>query len=299
MVQQEETEGGIQGVAVCRGAPRVSHLLFIDETLLFYQETIEAMECIKKDAKVGAKRLSQAGSIVLVKAVAQAIPKYVMGCFLLPDRLLYDLESMSANFFWQHGEKQSTHWLSWKKLCRNKQGRGLGFRSWKTFNMTDKFIEDTPATSKVYELLLAVGKSWNEDLVRAEFGSRMHSASCLLSFGIPRHLEEVCFLSSHAQRADPLSRIFSGELRFPPKVQLLAWRACRMAIQVCSNLMCRGLNYRLNACGVGMELRVRSTYYYVFIFNLRSIMFTVALDRCYHREYGGLDEGGVERAEGP
>ncbi|KAL0403749.1 UNVERIFIED_CONTAM: hypothetical protein Sradi_2015700 [Sesamum radiatum] len=83
----------------------------------------------------GANRLSQAGSIVLVKAVAQAIPKYVMGCFLLPDRLLYDFESMSANFFWQQGEKQSTHWLSWKKLCRNKQGRGLGFRSWKTFNV--------------------------------------------------------------------------------------------------------------------------------------------------------------------
>ncbi|KAL0313733.1 UNVERIFIED_CONTAM: hypothetical protein Scaly_2906000 [Sesamum calycinum] len=170
MVQKEEHEGSIQGVAVCRRALRVSHLLFADDTLLFYQATLEAMDCIKgiltkferesylkinlqKSAMVfskntdqhlkealarrpgvelldkhekylglptvsgrskrelfvspknrvwsklqnwGAKRLSQAGWIVLIKAVAQAIPTYAMGCFLLPDGLLHELDSMSA-----------------------------------------------------------------------------------------------------------------------------------------------------------------------------------------------------------
>ncbi|KAK4402395.1 LINE-1 retrotransposable element O protein [Sesamum angolense] len=47
MVQKEEHEGSIQRVAVCHRAPRVSHLLFVDDTLLFYQAILEAMDCIK------------------------------------------------------------------------------------------------------------------------------------------------------------------------------------------------------------------------------------------------------------
>ncbi|KAK4383607.1 hypothetical protein Sango_2760000 [Sesamum angolense] len=179
MVQKEEHEGSIQGVAVCRRAPRLSHLLFADDTLLFYQATLEAIDCIKgiltkferaSDLKInlqksamvfskntdhnlkealarrlgvelldkhekymglptvsgcskrelfvslknrvwsklqiwGAMRLSEAGWMVLIKAVAQAIPTYAMGCFLLPDGLLHELDSMLANFFWQHDER--------------------------------------------------------------------------------------------------------------------------------------------------------------------------------------------------
>ncbi|KAL0356019.1 UNVERIFIED_CONTAM: putative mitochondrial protein [Sesamum radiatum] len=83
----------------------------------------------------GAKRLSQAGRMVLIKAVAQAIPTYAMGCFSLPDGLLHDLESMSAKFFWQQNERQSIHWLSWKKLCKDKNNGGVGFRTLKAFNL--------------------------------------------------------------------------------------------------------------------------------------------------------------------
>ncbi|KAL0292765.1 UNVERIFIED_CONTAM: hypothetical protein Sradi_6975200 [Sesamum radiatum] len=55
----------------------------------------------------GAKRLSQAGRMVLMKAVAQAIPTYAMGCFLLPNGFLHELDSMSANFFWQHDRSRA------------------------------------------------------------------------------------------------------------------------------------------------------------------------------------------------
>ncbi|KAL0427944.1 UNVERIFIED_CONTAM: putative mitochondrial protein [Sesamum latifolium] len=83
----------------------------------------------------GAKRLSQAGRMVLIKVVAQAIPTYAMGCFLLPDGILHELESMSANFFWQHDDRQCIHWISWKKLCRNKQEAGVRLNNLKAFNL--------------------------------------------------------------------------------------------------------------------------------------------------------------------
>ena len=35
MLKKEECEGRISGVAVCRGAPRISHLLFADDCIIF------------------------------------------------------------------------------------------------------------------------------------------------------------------------------------------------------------------------------------------------------------------------
>ncbi|XP_057451835.1 uncharacterized protein LOC130743612 [Lotus japonicus] len=71
------------------------------------------------------KSLSRAGREVLVKAVDQSIPSYVMSCFLLPDGI------------WWGGDvtKRGMHWLSWKSLCKSKDRGGIGFRDFKKFNM--------------------------------------------------------------------------------------------------------------------------------------------------------------------
>ncbi|XP_057452170.1 uncharacterized protein LOC130743990 [Lotus japonicus] len=82
------------------------------------------------------RSLSRAGREVLVKAVVQAIPAYVMSCFVLPDGLCDQIEGMISKFYWGGDvSKRSLHWVSWDKLCRAKDEGGLGFRDFKSFNL--------------------------------------------------------------------------------------------------------------------------------------------------------------------
>ena len=48
MLKKEESEGHIKGVAVCRGAPRVSHLLFADDSIIFCKALITECERVLK-----------------------------------------------------------------------------------------------------------------------------------------------------------------------------------------------------------------------------------------------------------
>ena len=48
----------------------------------------------------GSKMLSQAGKEVLIKSVAQAIPSYCMGVFLLPTSIGDEIERMLNSFWW-------------------------------------------------------------------------------------------------------------------------------------------------------------------------------------------------------
>ena len=48
MLKKEESEGHIKGVAVRRGAPRVSHLLFADDSIIFCRASIAECERVLK-----------------------------------------------------------------------------------------------------------------------------------------------------------------------------------------------------------------------------------------------------------
>jgi hypothetical protein len=81
------------------------------------------------------KHLSFAGRGTLIKAVAQAIPTYLMSSYLLPKGVCNQIESMTCRFWWGcNVDKRKVHWVNWKKTCKKKEAGGMGFRDISAFN---------------------------------------------------------------------------------------------------------------------------------------------------------------------
>ncbi|XP_071723523.1 uncharacterized protein [Rutidosis leptorrhynchoides] len=210
IIKDRISRGLLQGAAVSWGGPRISHLLFADDSLVFFRATLadcqqflqvlkwykaaagqeinfsksnilfsknvaddcrlELKQCLgvfnsletnkylglpivlgrnknvsfdflrnrlrRKLAGWKGKYLSKAGREVLVKAVLQALPTYVMSLFQLSDGLCHALEMFCARFLWgaKDGERK-IHWIEWDSLCEKKKFGGLGFRELKAYNL--------------------------------------------------------------------------------------------------------------------------------------------------------------------
>ena len=71
----------------------------------------------KKKAGWKGKLLSNADREVLIKAVTQATPTYTMNCFMLPDSLCSEINSLVGSFWWGKKEKvRKIAWVSWENL---------------------------------------------------------------------------------------------------------------------------------------------------------------------------------------
>lgn len=82
------------------------------------------------------KLLSPAGKEVLIKAVIQAMPSYVMSVFLLPKNFCDDISRMVSRFWWsQSNRDRGIHWVSWKNMKKSKCVDGLGFRDFHAMNL--------------------------------------------------------------------------------------------------------------------------------------------------------------------
>jgi hypothetical protein len=82
------------------------------------------------------RHLSFAGRSVLISAVIQAIPTYMMSCFLIPKTIYSQIERAICKFWW--GSKEGAHKIHWKAktdLFKPKFSGGLGFRDMHTFNL--------------------------------------------------------------------------------------------------------------------------------------------------------------------
>ena len=68
----------------------------------------------KKLMRWKEKLLSIGGREILIKTVAQAVPTYAIGCFLLPKSLCDDMERMMMNFWWgQKYQESKIAWVGW------------------------------------------------------------------------------------------------------------------------------------------------------------------------------------------
>jgi hypothetical protein len=82
------------------------------------------------------KMLSRAGKEILIKAVAQAIPTYAMGCFDIIKELCDEISTMICRYWWSNQDSdKKMHWISWNKLTGPKGGGGLGFKDIHMFNL--------------------------------------------------------------------------------------------------------------------------------------------------------------------
>jgi hypothetical protein len=79
--------------------------------------------------------LSFAGRSVLISAVIQALPTYIMSCFLIPKGMCDKIEQASCKFWWRSTDNQKRiHWKAKKELFKSKLAGGLGFRDMHLFN---------------------------------------------------------------------------------------------------------------------------------------------------------------------
>ncbi|XP_048622970.1 uncharacterized protein LOC106363766 [Brassica napus] len=135
-----ELEGSMREIQVARGSPRVNHLMFADDTMMFCNSSAKCCLSLlqilsdyeKKEGGVGKylglpehfgrkkkdlftsivdrirqrasnwsiRFLSRAGKLTMLKAVLTAIPTYAMSCFLLPLSLCSRIQSSLIRFWW-------------------------------------------------------------------------------------------------------------------------------------------------------------------------------------------------------
>ncbi|GJZ17557.1 reverse transcriptase zinc-binding domain-containing protein [Tanacetum coccineum] len=81
------------------------------------------------------KFLSAAGRLQLIRSVLSSMHIYWASMFILPSRVLLDIEQIIRHFLWSHGSsKRCQSKVAWEVVCLPKDEGGLGVRRLDTFN---------------------------------------------------------------------------------------------------------------------------------------------------------------------
>ncbi|KAL9667325.1 hypothetical protein QQ045_001677 [Rhodiola kirilowii] len=116
-----------------------SHSKYLGLPLIVGQRKTETFHCITEKIwrKIGdwkGKLLSMAGKEVLIKAVVQSIPVYMMSVYYFPQKNLDDIAKLIGQFWWNKDGQKWISWLSREVLYRKKEGGGIGFKDLRIFN---------------------------------------------------------------------------------------------------------------------------------------------------------------------
>ncbi|XP_062089465.1 uncharacterized protein LOC133795999 [Humulus lupulus] len=177
-----------------------------------------------------SKLFSQAGKEILLKAVIQAMPTYLMSCFRIPEGLCQEIERIQARYWWgSTTEQKKIHWRAWHKMCRPKCEGGLGFRGFIQYNQAllakqawRLLINPTSLLAKVlkaryyqhtsileareghYPSITWRSIIWGRDLLRRGLRRRIGNGKETLAFSDPWVPRPPSFLPSIIDISDPL-----------------------------------------------------------------------------------------------
>ncbi|XP_068309714.1 uncharacterized protein [Pyrus communis] len=113
-IRKNEMERQISGVRVAPGANAISHLSFVDDSMVFCKadETEvdfgHSKKAVFESVRHGIEScidgwaeqfLSPAGKEILIKSVAMAMPNHAMACFKLPVTTCKEMERVIAQFW--------------------------------------------------------------------------------------------------------------------------------------------------------------------------------------------------------
>ncbi|KAK9697943.1 hypothetical protein RND81_08G071500 [Saponaria officinalis] len=86
----------------------------------------------------GAKKLSYAGRVVLIKAILTQLHTYWARIFILPMVVIKRIDAICSAYLWsghEHYEKAPN--VAWDRVCRSQQHGGLGILNLKAWNIAN------------------------------------------------------------------------------------------------------------------------------------------------------------------